>query len=477
MIAARPVGPAARLLDAARCASGWEQLPLAPLERDDALSLVAGVADPAVRERVVREGRGNPLFLRELARVADRGDGALPPTLVAAIGFEVAALEHAPARADRGRGRRRRPVRPGARGGDRRPRRRGRARGPGRAGRRRPRPSGPGGAEARPCVPTSAAYSDEVRSRVVAEWTMSACGAPLHPDLVPPAAAGRAFVFRHPLVRRAVYDACAPGWRLGAHERAAAALERRGAGPAARAYHVVRSAQHGDGDAVAVLCAAAEVAGQTSPAAAAHWYGAALRLVPDRDRETRAGLLARLRAGARRLGPARGRPHGAARGARAGAAARADDRLRADRDPARDAHRCPPAAAGRARRRAALPARGARVRARRGRVPRGSRRRAARLGRARRAGGAGRRAAARRRRGAVRARRALARRPRGRRGGPGPRVEPASTRSTTPRSPPTPRSRSTSGSRSSCTSASPPRPRPARARWRSRAAPARASSS
>ena len=64
-----------------------------PLERDDALGLVAGVADPAGRERVVREGCGNPLSpLRELARVADRGDGALPPTLVAAVGLEVAAL-------------------------------------------------------------------------------------------------------------------------------------------------------------------------------------------------------------------------------------------------------------------------------------------------------------------------------------------------------------------------------------------------
>ena len=58
MIAARPVGPAARLLDAARCAPGWEQLELEPLEHEDALTLVAGVTDPEVRERVVREGRG-----------------------------------------------------------------------------------------------------------------------------------------------------------------------------------------------------------------------------------------------------------------------------------------------------------------------------------------------------------------------------------------------------------------------------------
>ena len=83
VIARRPVGPAARLLDAGRSAAGWEELALAPLDRDDAHAMVADVADAAVRERVVMEGRGNPLFLRELARVADRAEGALPATLVA----------------------------------------------------------------------------------------------------------------------------------------------------------------------------------------------------------------------------------------------------------------------------------------------------------------------------------------------------------------------------------------------------------
>ena len=40
---------------------------------------------------------------------------------------------------------------------------------------------------------------------------------------------GRGFAFRHPLVRRAVYDAAPPAWRLGAHERIAAALAERAA--------------------------------------------------------------------------------------------------------------------------------------------------------------------------------------------------------------------------------------------------------
>ena len=395
VIAARPVGPAARLLDAARCAPGWEQLELEPLAHEDALALVAGVADPEVRERVVREGRGNPLFLSELARVADRGDGALPPTLVAAVSFEVAALAHEARALIQGAAVAGEPFDPelaaAIAGLD-----------PASA----PRALDalvaadlvrPARGDASSPASAAAAHSDEVRSRVVAEWTMSPCGAPLDPNLVPPAAAGRAFVFRHPLVRRAVYDACAPGWRLGAHERAAAALEARGAGPAARAYHVVRSAHAGDADAIAVLSAAAEVAGQSSPAAAAHWYGAALRLVPDRDRDARAGLLARH---ALALGGSGRLPEARTALLEALALApqlRAHDRVRADRDPARDAHRRPPAAARRAGRRAALPARGAGLRAGRGRLPRGPRRRAARLGGARRAGGAGGPAAAGRR--------------------------------------------------------------------------------
>src|SRR3954467_5098331 len=56
VIAARPVGPAARLLDAARSSAGWEQLALAPLSRDEAHAVVADVTDAAVRERVVLEG-------------------------------------------------------------------------------------------------------------------------------------------------------------------------------------------------------------------------------------------------------------------------------------------------------------------------------------------------------------------------------------------------------------------------------------
>jgi DNA-binding CsgD family transcriptional regulator len=100
-------------------------------------------------------------------------------------------------------------------------------------------------------------------------------------DLVRPTDVPRRFRFRHPLVRRAVYEGTPAGWRLGAHERAAAALAARGASAAARAHHLERSARSGDLAAVAVLCAAGESAAQRAPASAARWFAAALRVLPE----------------------------------------------------------------------------------------------------------------------------------------------------------------------------------------------------
>ncbi|MDA0165875.1 AAA family ATPase, partial [Solirubrobacter ginsenosidimutans] len=392
VLATRPVGPAGRLLDAARSARGWEQLELAPLGRADAHAIVAGVADAAVRERVVREGRGNPLFLRELARVADRADGALPASLVAAIGLEVAALSSVPRALIDGAAVTGDPfdpelaaaaaglevdvalhalddlvaadlVRPAA-GGEDEPaplgltevveprgcpkaaaaREAALARAAGRdaarpqssvAGARdvtrplgsaaaardatRPLGSAMGARDATRSQGSATGPRDATRSggspSAAREAALAAQPGGLAVDAtgqrglsLPPREAGRAFVFRHPLVRRAVYDGVAPAWRLGAHERVAAALEQRGAGPAARAFHVVRSAHVGDPEAIAVLSAAAETAGESSPAAAAHWFAAALRLVPHSDRDARADLLAReatALVGAGRLGDAR----------------------------------------------------------------------------------------------------------------------------------------------------------------------------
>ncbi len=89
------------------------------------------------------------------------------------------------------------------------------------------------------------------------------------------------FAFRHPIIRATVYDLAASGWRAHAHARIAAMLAAGGAPAAAQAPHVERSAEKGDADAIAVLVAAATSSARRTPALAARWYTAALRLLPD----------------------------------------------------------------------------------------------------------------------------------------------------------------------------------------------------
>jgi DNA-binding NarL/FixJ family response regulator len=117
----------------------------------------------------------------------------------------------------------------------------------------------------------------------------------LQRDLIRTTDVPRRFRFRHPLVRRAIYEATPVGWRLGAHERCAAALAARGAPAVARAHHVERSAQEGDLAAVGVLREAGEAATRLAPASAARWFEAALRLLPETasDEERVELLLAR----------------------------------------------------------------------------------------------------------------------------------------------------------------------------------------
>jgi predicted ATPase len=57
-------------------------------------------------------------------------------------------------------------------------------------------------------------------------------------DLVRRTDVPRRFRFRHPLVRRAVYESRPGGWRLGSHERNAETRAARGAPATERAHHV-----------------------------------------------------------------------------------------------------------------------------------------------------------------------------------------------------------------------------------------------
>jgi DNA-binding NarL/FixJ family response regulator len=247
--ALRPLDPTSRLLDAGRAAAGWRELRVRPLSLDAARALLPETLAPALRDRMVTEADGNPLFLEELARLADQAGDALPSTLLAAVRQDIARLP-TPARTL---------IEGAAVAGD-------------------------------PFDPDVAAAA----AGVAPADALGLLDALAAADLVGPTGTGRSFQFRHPLVRRAVYDEAPPGWRLGAHERAAAALAERGAEPGLRAYHVERFARPGDDEAIELLTAAARSATASSPAAAAHWYGAALQLLPHDDSARRAELLTAL---------------------------------------------------------------------------------------------------------------------------------------------------------------------------------------
>ena len=246
LLATRPGDAASRVLQAV---SGvGEHLIVEPLARDAALAALedaGGVADRALAGRIADEAAGNPLFLRELARASRRADEGLPATIAAAIHGDVARL----------------------------------------------------GDEERRVLEGAAVAGDPFDAELAAtaagvepDGARDALDALVAADLVH-AGGGAQFAFRHPLVRRAVYDGSPPAWRLAAHERAARLLARRGASASARAYHVERFALAGDEEAVRLLETAAAEDMDSSPASAAHWFRAALRLLPASETERRARVL------------------------------------------------------------------------------------------------------------------------------------------------------------------------------------------
>jgi len=109
----------------------------------------------------------------------------------------------------------------------------------------------------------------------------------LESDFVRPTETPRRFRFRHPIVRRAVYDGIPQGWQIGAHARAAAALEAAHAPVGARAHHVESSAAVGDEEAISLLVQAGRDAAPRAPETAGRWLLAAARLLSPRDEDER----------------------------------------------------------------------------------------------------------------------------------------------------------------------------------------------
>jgi ATP/maltotriose-dependent transcriptional regulator MalT len=237
----------AAALERAHRAAALARLELGALTPDEARELLGERADAARAAVLYQESGGNPFYLEQLARSPERAGRAVstpetsltglevPPAVAASLNEELALLS------DGGR-----LVLEGA---------------------------AVTGDPFEPELAAAAAATSEAAA-------MHAVDELLQLDLIRSTDVPRRFRFRHPLVRRAVYEATAGGWRLAAHERCAEALAAQGVTAAARAHHVQQSARQGDVAAIAVLREAGEAAARLAPESAARWFGGALRLLP-----------------------------------------------------------------------------------------------------------------------------------------------------------------------------------------------------
>ena len=246
-------------LERAQRAEALTSIELSALAPDEARELLGETVALAHVTALYEESGGNPFYLEQLARSLDRAgsveraaavsvtDVGVPSVVAASLSEELASLSE--------------------------------------GGRRVLEGAAVAGDPFEPELAAAAAATSEAEA-------MDAVDELVQRDLVRDTDVPRRFRFRHPLVRRSVYEATPSGWRLGAHERCAQALAARGSTAASRAHHVERSAREGDIGAVAVLREAGEEAARLAPASAAHWFAEALRLLPaTTPAEDRIGLL------------------------------------------------------------------------------------------------------------------------------------------------------------------------------------------
>ncbi len=261
-LAARPMFRAKRLpaaLARAERAGTLVRHELGTLSPSEAEQLVGEDVAPAVVRHLYEETDGNPFYLEQLARSLDPSamvsagrsepltDIGVPPAVAAALAEELDQLSELSRRVFDG----------AAVAGD-------------------------------PFEMESAAAA----AATTETQTIDAIDEMLRFGLVRPTAAPRRFRFRHALIRRAAYEGAPAAWRVGAHQRCAEALGRRGASATVRAHHVERSAAYGDLGAIAVLKEAGETAARLAPESAARWFDSALSLLPaDAPADERIALL------------------------------------------------------------------------------------------------------------------------------------------------------------------------------------------
>src|SRR3954471_23935857 len=176
---------------------------LGALSFADAEALLGDAVPAPVRGEIYEAGGGNPFFLQQLARQhaagrslsAEPAGAGVPKAVARALEQEIAALSDAARRLAQG----------AAVAGD----------------------------------PVDLDLAIEAAG-LPYEEALEALDERLAGALLAGTGTPRRYRFRHPLVRLAIYESAAEGWRIAAHGRAAEALESRGASLVSRALHVER---------------------------------------------------------------------------------------------------------------------------------------------------------------------------------------------------------------------------------------------